>query len=362
MNSGSLREVLVEAFGLSSYEASTYISLVQNGKQTMSELASSSDVPRQRIYDITESLRDEGFIEIIDESPKSAYAIPPADALGSIQDRIDSTIRELDQMHQTNPEMETGVAMFKNRATIEKYIRQVVRSADVTVTYVLPYVLVKKYGSLLRNVGDDINSKLIISNVPDELLEMNTVETPIDGLAREIKSVKTQEPVAICADRSIGFFWVQYGETRAREESRGFYITGSQLVLLLDRFVTELLWSEARTIIERQGPDTLPQRFLRIQDCIQSLEDVTTKPSQESIAVSFKGYETATQTEVSLTGDLIDYHITSDELRKYLVLDLGKDTTSETSGITTVGGWNAISEDFEATEITLHKPDTDNVT
>ncbi len=352
----SLREVLVENFGLSSYEASTYLSLVRNGKQSMSDIASASDVPRQRVYDITESLRDKGFIEIIDESPKSAYAIPPSDALGSIQDRIDSTIRELDKIDQTNPEMETGVAMFKNRATIDKYIRRVVEMADTTIAYVFPYELVKRYGSLLRDVGDDVSSKLIISNVPDELLEVNSLGSPIDGLAQEVRAVKTQEPVAICADRSIGFFWVRYGDVRTQEESRGFYITGSQLALLLDRFVTELLWSEAHPITHKEGRSTLPQRFLRIRDCIEAVEYLTTRASRESIAVSFEGYETATKREVSLTGDLIDYHRTSDEKRMYLVLDLDGDDQDDASSIATVGGLNATVEDYEATEITLFDP------
>ncbi|WP_254274631.1 TrmB family transcriptional regulator [Haloarcula marina] len=348
----SLRNVLIDNFGLSTYEADVYLSLIRNGKQTMSEIAETSDVPRQRVYDITNTLRDENLIEIIDESPKQAYAVDPAETLGQTQSQIDSAVGELEEIHERDASIETGIAMFRNDATIEKYIRQVISSADVTVSVVLPFELVTKYKSELRNIGDEINSKLIVSNVPEDLLVGDsTALQSFQDIAREVRMVKTEEPIVVCADRSRAFFWVDYVGNPSTD-SQGFYITTKQLALFLDRFIDELLWENAMPVYSRELP-SLPLSFMRIRDSIAAIEDIVAEESMEVVFIVVDGVDTERREQVSFAGQLLDYYHSEDDDRAYLVLDPVEDDSKVNAGVVTVGGWNSTDEDYEATEITI---------
>jgi sugar-specific transcriptional regulator TrmB len=354
-NTDHVRSILTEYFGLSSYEADVYVSLVRNGKQSMSEIASTSDVPRQRVYDVTETLRTEGLIEILDESPKKAYAIPPAEALANVQEQIDQAVSTLDELHKTNQSVGGDISMFRNEVTINKYIEKIIRSTEVTVALVVPFEQILEYSPLLREVQDEITLKLIVSNTPEEVLQSGTVDPQsLRGLSREVKAALTEEPIVISVDRSVGFLWFGYGTSRNHTQSQGYYITNSQLATLLDRFIVELLWTDAPILCKRESLPDLPQTFLRIRDCVDTINQHTSQGSTDSIMVEVEGYHIETRTQASISGQLIDYYESTDYKQTYMVVDIGDEDGEQESNVVTVGGWNATVEDYEAHRISLY--------
>ena len=69
------------AIGLSKYEACAYLALLGRDDSTAVEIADRASVPRQRIYDVLDSLRDKGLITIRDGRPARHSARPPSIAL-----------------------------------------------------------------------------------------------------------------------------------------------------------------------------------------------------------------------------------------------------------------------------------------
>lgn len=69
---------LKENFKLSSYEARTYLALLNRGKQNPRQVATSAEVPMPRIYDTLESLMSKGFIM---KQADDYSSIPPRQAL-----------------------------------------------------------------------------------------------------------------------------------------------------------------------------------------------------------------------------------------------------------------------------------------
>jgi len=81
--------------GLSGYEAAAYMTLCGRGGLAPSELASRARVPRQRIYDVLESLATKGLCSARDTSPRTYYAVDPAFALEALsQQRAEALERE----------------------------------------------------------------------------------------------------------------------------------------------------------------------------------------------------------------------------------------------------------------------------
>lgn len=66
---------------LSRYEAAVYVSLLRRGEATALELADLSGVPRQRVYDVLDSLCNKGLCRRKGERPRRHVVVDPEMAL-----------------------------------------------------------------------------------------------------------------------------------------------------------------------------------------------------------------------------------------------------------------------------------------
>jgi HTH-type transcriptional regulator, sugar sensing transcriptional regulator len=67
--------------GLSSYEATAYLTLLKRGEASPVEVALKAKIPKQRVYDVLSSLHSKGFCLMRETTPKSYAAVDPAIAL-----------------------------------------------------------------------------------------------------------------------------------------------------------------------------------------------------------------------------------------------------------------------------------------
>jgi sugar-specific transcriptional regulator TrmB len=73
----------LQAAGLNAYEARSYLVLVGHPRFKALELAARAHVPRQKIYEVLDSLVEKGFAQVIQEKTKMFSAIAPDQALPS---------------------------------------------------------------------------------------------------------------------------------------------------------------------------------------------------------------------------------------------------------------------------------------
>jgi len=71
----------LQQIGLNAYEARTYMVLLGHPKFKALELAARSDVPRQKIYEVLDSLAEKGFAQVVQEKTKLFSAIDPGLAI-----------------------------------------------------------------------------------------------------------------------------------------------------------------------------------------------------------------------------------------------------------------------------------------
>jgi len=65
----------LESLGLSAYAARTFVALVGLGGGTAQEVSEASDVPRTRVYDAAEELRERGLVDVQQSTPKRFWPI-----------------------------------------------------------------------------------------------------------------------------------------------------------------------------------------------------------------------------------------------------------------------------------------------
>src|SRR3954465_9071937 len=82
---GELVEVEFQRFwrqlqqvGLNAYEARSYLVLMGHPRFKALELAARAHVPRQKIYEVLDSLVEKGFAQVVQEKTKLFSAVDPA--------------------------------------------------------------------------------------------------------------------------------------------------------------------------------------------------------------------------------------------------------------------------------------------
>jgi len=77
----------LQQVGLNAYEARSYLVLVGHPRFKALELAARARVPRQKIYEVLDSLVDKGFAQVIQEKTKLFSAVEPALAIPAYLER-----------------------------------------------------------------------------------------------------------------------------------------------------------------------------------------------------------------------------------------------------------------------------------
>jgi sugar-specific transcriptional regulator TrmB len=82
----------LQQIGLNGYEARTYLVLVGHPRLRAVDLANRSHVPRQKVYEVLDSLVEKGFAEVVQEKTKLFWAIEPALAIPHYLERRKETM------------------------------------------------------------------------------------------------------------------------------------------------------------------------------------------------------------------------------------------------------------------------------
>src|SRR5438034_10965511 len=82
----------LKEFGLTEYEAKVYVSLVESGTQTASELSRTASIPYSKIYEILGNLERKGWVETEQGRPSKYYAKAPATALEQSRIRFETPL------------------------------------------------------------------------------------------------------------------------------------------------------------------------------------------------------------------------------------------------------------------------------
>ncbi|MBI4394362.1 MAG: hypothetical protein HY556_11315 [Euryarchaeota archaeon] len=84
-------------YGLSEYEARTYLALLDLGVATARDIANLSRVPRTKIYSILDDLHQKQLTEIIPERPKKYEVVPFDEYLRSFERQYKAKLRQIEE-------------------------------------------------------------------------------------------------------------------------------------------------------------------------------------------------------------------------------------------------------------------------
>ncbi len=94
MNISDKSRKAMESLGLTGYEIKVYLTLIESGKSTASEISKKSGVPYSKIYEVLNGLEDKGWSESDSSRPQKFFPRSPSSALEARRMRIESGIKD----------------------------------------------------------------------------------------------------------------------------------------------------------------------------------------------------------------------------------------------------------------------------
>lgn len=130
----------LQQLGLNAYEARSYLVLVGHPRFKALELAARAHVPRQKIYEVLDSLVEKGFAQVVQEKTKLFSAVEPSMAIPSFLERRAQLLQQelTDQSRMADGLMEDLMSAYSEgqggRGTLD-YLRIVSEPAQIAAQY-----------------------------------------------------------------------------------------------------------------------------------------------------------------------------------------------------------------------------------
>jgi sugar-specific transcriptional regulator TrmB len=348
METGELAETLERA-GLSPYQADAYVTLLEFGSTSATELAAASSVPKPRIYDVLEELESRGYVETYDSGSLHARAHSPAEVMEDLRSRADlfeSAATEVENRWE-QPDLES------NRASIVKRFQTVYERASMFIDGAEHQVHLsltpEEFGRLRPRLvaahDRGVSVRVSIHTKPGE--------TPPDldfrGACWEARHREFPAPFVTLVDRRKTCF----AHHPDAFEEYGVLVDDRTHAHVFHWYFRTALWDDWETLYVATGDG--PVEYLDIRQCARDLSPLIEAGAQVRARIEGYDIETGENVElvgrvreavVSATGGRADGDRPSMAGQVSLVVETG-------DGPTTVGGWGSMLESVEATHITV---------
>ncbi len=324
-----------DRFNLGEYEIDAYLTVLEHGQLTASEIADRTDIPQPRVYDTVRSLSDRGLVELRESRPMKIVALDPGEAFDDVQSSLEAMIDELEARY-TAPARDTeAVSLVKSRSTILRYLEEVIDAAEYELALSLTPDLLSRFESeLSRATSDGVSVDLIVTpaaEAPDpDHFDYRDVATT----ARARRGITT--PVVAVADGEYSIYATQ-DALRDDQDRYGVIFNRSALGFLVSGFFGTVLWTTAdETLAEDGDGRPYPRQYASIRRCVKDLLD-----AGGEFYATIEGRDVETGSPRVVRGQVVDISFEMTE-------EVASITLETAEGEVTVGGRVAALEDVEA--------------
>jgi len=329
-----------EQFDLGEYEIDAYLTVLEHGDLTASQIADRTDIPQPRVYDTVRSLSDRGLVELRESRPMKVIAVDPDEAFSGIQSSLMDMVSELETRY-TAPARDTeAVSLVKSRSTILRYLEDVIEEAEFELALSLTPDLLGRFEDRLADAVDSgVSVELLVtpaSEAPDPA-EFDYLDVATTARAR--RGITT--PVIAVADGEYSIYATQ-DALRDDEDRYGVIFNRSALGFLVSGFFGTVLWTTAERTLAADGENRpFPRRYASIRRCVKELQAL-----DGDFYATIEGRDIETGSARVVEGEVVGFSFEGGER----VAGMSVETDS---GEVTVGGQVAALEDIEAHEIRI---------
>jgi HTH-type transcriptional regulator, sugar sensing transcriptional regulator len=155
-------------FGLSSYEAKSYVSLVSLGPSEPKKVAKDARIPHTSVYRALESLEEKGWVEEVLTKPVTYRAKRPGKVKAMVASRLDDVFQALDKIYRTDaPEEAELVYTLRGNEKVLAKVYELLRGAKDSVVLVAPAMGIED-AKIMELLADAVERGVKIRAICDE--------------------------------------------------------------------------------------------------------------------------------------------------------------------------------------------------
>ncbi|ACV48375.1 MULTISPECIES: TrmB family transcriptional regulator [Halomicrobium] len=352
MKDDDLIDVLEDA-GLSPYQAEAYVTLLELGSASATDIADACDVPDPRIYDVLRDLESKGYIETYQQDSLTARAHDPETVLDDLRSRSSeylSAAEEIEDRWNQPAVAEHEVSIVKRFETVMNRAREIIDNAEKQIQIAVD---VDQFHSLKDALGDardrGVHVKLSLCTREGDRLPS---EEALASVCTEARHRDTPSPFLVLVDRR----WTCFAPHSQSVNEYGVLVSDRTHTYVFHWFFLTCLWEIWDTIYTLRTPET-PTTYVDLRHCVRDVDPLLDEGA--TIVATVEGYETDTHETVTLHGRITRVRYTGETAGRDQQLPLSQlagrvSITLETDdGPVEVGGWGAVIEEVEASEITI---------
>lgn len=347
MDADSLTETLENA-GLSPYQAAVYVALLDLRTATATEIANESDIPTPRVYDVIDALAERGYVEKYEQGTIKVRAHSPGKVLEDLETRIDqleSATAEIEDRWEQPPLEKSTASIVKQFQTVIDRARLFIEQAETRVYVSVTTEQLEKLRDPLKQAHERGVAVYVLVNT-ESTEEQPTVES-VAGICREARYRCLPAPFVASVDRRSACF----SQHPDAVDQTGVLVNDEKYTFVFHWFFMTCLWEQG-TPIYSEGRDTLPVEYVDIRQLVREARPLF--ESEATVTVRVEGTDVSTGEPRTIEGTVEEVrpHVDDEESDTQLggqvlvIVDTGTDRIS-------VGGWNAVVEDVEATRIVI---------
>lgn len=353
MNGSTLTTVLEDA-GLSPYQAEAYVTVLELGSASATDVADKSGVPDPRIYDVLRDLEQRGYVETYEQDSLHVRAYSPESVLEDLRgraERFEDAANEIEGLWES-PEIDSHtVSLVKRIDTVLDKAEAKIRAAENQVLIAVSQSQYVRLRDALKDAHDrGVHVRLAIY-VEEGSNHSLPPESELRTVATEARYRSIPMPLIVLVDRTATCFAPHNLSTNRY----GIIVEDRTHAYVFHWFFMAGLWESTEPLFTDED-ESVPRTYVNIRNCIRDiaplLEDGAT------ITATVEGINVESGAAVTLEGKIvdIDYPSLEDAGRDSLFSYLGGQATitvETDDGTMEVGGWGAVIEDYEATRIVI---------
>lgn len=348
MDRTRLRETL-ETTGLTQYEASALIALLELGSASATDIADASDVPQARIYDTIRSLKRKGYVETYEHGSLHARVQDIEQLKQDLESHAETVVTALDEVEQrwTKPRSEEHeVSVVKPLNAIFERAADAIDQAENEVQLACtPEQFERFRDSLVAAIDRGVVVKLTLA--PGESGEPDFDELGIKGAATEVRYRRLPTPMLLLSDR-IRVCYSPESSLHPTHEY-GVLVTDYSLSRQFDWSFQTAFWTHWPEVYSARN-DVLPATYTKIRECIWHIADAV--EDGREVVVTVYGYLDGSDELAELTGRVTDVKYTGNgdehgNVPLAAFLEEAVITLDTPDGEYVVGGWGAMLEQVE---------------
>lgn len=156
----------MENLGLTSYEIRVYLSLLDAGSMTASDISKKSGVPYSKIYEVLNTLEEKGWLESDSSRPQNFFPKSPSSALETMKLRHENKFREsqsaianelMPMYTKSGMKERPEIWVARGVPNILTKVNEVIQNSQQELLVALPHVaenLAKPVQPILRTLHD----------------------------------------------------------------------------------------------------------------------------------------------------------------------------------------------------------------